>query len=231
MLHSDLINDIKSFSKDIKINKKADWKFLSYNPAAFHLLERNPDNIDWGYFSENTGVPLNYYLKYQDKIDWKSFSRNRFYTHFNFDLSYLAQNIYAITPDNEKLFEQIGCWDELSVNPAAIYLLQKNEDKLNWDLLSQNPAAVHLLNQNPDKVNWNIACCNYAMPVKKINWEFLSSNAAAINLLGKNLNKVNWNIFPINYAAASLLEENLDKVNWKCMSVNPSAVHLLEEKY
>jgi len=39
MLSLDLINDIKSFSKDIKVNKKVSWEYLSHNSTALHLLE------------------------------------------------------------------------------------------------------------------------------------------------------------------------------------------------
>jgi len=31
-------------------------------------------------------------------------------------------------------------WDELSLNPNAIYLLEKNQDKINWDSFSSNPS-------------------------------------------------------------------------------------------
>ncbi len=27
-------------------------------------------------------------------------------------------------------------------------------DKIDWKWLSMNPAAIHLLEQNPDKINW-----------------------------------------------------------------------------
>ena len=42
----------------------------------------------------------------------------------------------------------------LSRNPAAIHLLEANQDKINWNWLSSNPAAIHLLASNPDKIDW-----------------------------------------------------------------------------
>jgi hypothetical protein len=75
----------------------------------------------------------------------------------------------------EKLY-----WKSLSVNPAAIHLLEQNPDKINWEWLSANPAAIHLiskaLEQNPDK----------------IDWDWLSKNPAAIHLLEQNQDKIYW---------------------------------------
>jgi hypothetical protein len=45
-------------------------------------------------------------------------------------------------------------WQTLSGNPAAIYLLEENIDKINWTTLSFNTAAIHLLKDNLDKVDW-----------------------------------------------------------------------------
>ena len=39
-------------------------------------------------------------------------------------------------------------WDWLSLNPAAIYLLEKHIDKIFWYFLSHNPAAIHLIEKN-----------------------------------------------------------------------------------
>ena len=46
-------------------------------------------------------------------------------------------------------------WRELSKNPNAIHLLEKNQDKIDWINLSLNPNAIHLLEKNMDKINWN----------------------------------------------------------------------------
>ena len=34
-------------------------------------------------------------------------------------------------------------WQQLSKNPNAIHLLEKNMDKINWWKLSTNPNAIH----------------------------------------------------------------------------------------
>jgi hypothetical protein len=45
-------------------------------------------------------------------------------------------------------------WWQLSRNPNAIPILEKNLDKVNWWYLSKNPNAIHMLEKNLDKVNW-----------------------------------------------------------------------------
>ena len=67
-------------------------------------------------------------------------------------------------------------WNGLSENPAAIHLLEANQNKIDWGWLSQNPSAIHLLEANPDKINW------YS----------LSKNPAAIHLLQANPDKIYW---------------------------------------
>jgi hypothetical protein len=94
----------------------------------------------------------------------------------------------------------------LSLNPAAIHLLEKNLNKIiNRKYLSSNPAAIHILEKNPDK----------------IYWDMLSKNPAAIHLLEKNPYKIYWGMLSLNPAAIHLLEKNLGKINWSCLSLNP----------
>ena len=54
-------------------------------------------------------------------------------------------------------------WGYLSLNPAAIHLLEKNPEKIGWKWLSENPAAIHLLESEianaelenrPEKICW-----------------------------------------------------------------------------
>jgi hypothetical protein len=47
-------------------------------------------------------------------------------------------------------------WSQLSSNPNAIHLLEKNLDKVDWSQLSSNRNAIHLLEKNLDKVVWKI---------------------------------------------------------------------------
>ena len=54
-------------------------------------------------------------------------------------------------------------WEMLSLNPAAIHILEQNPDKIDWDWLSINPAAIHLLEQNQDKNYWRMLAQNPAI--------------------------------------------------------------------
>jgi hypothetical protein len=83
-------------------------------------------------------------------------------------------------------------------------LLKANQDKINWSYLSLNPAAIHLLEkmleENPDKIRWEKLSGNpnpaaikilEAKP-EKIEWCYLSGNPAAIRLLKTNPDKINY---------------------------------------
>ena len=48
---------------------------LSYNPNAIHLLEQNPDEIDWDNLSSNPNA-IHLLEQNQDKINWGMLSRN-----------------------------------------------------------------------------------------------------------------------------------------------------------
>ncbi len=86
---------------------------------------------------------------------------------------------YLYTPPSKLLdWVDIGRleWLELSINPAAIHLLEANLDKADWSWLSWNTAAIHILEANLDKVDW----------------ASLSRNPAAIHILEANLDKIVW---------------------------------------
>ena len=96
----------------------------------------------------------------------------------------------------EILYEYDSFWDGLSSNPKAIYLLEKNLDKIDWSLLSRNPNGISLLQQN----------------LHRVNWKDLSSNPNAIDLLEQNPDKIDWDMLSKNKNAISLLEQNPDKI-------------------
>ena len=59
----------------------------------------------------------------------------------------------------------------LSRNPAAIRLLEKNQEKIYWHYLSANPAveAIQLLKLNRDKINWKYLSENPAIFEKDLS--------------------------------------------------------------
>ena len=84
-------------------------------------------------------------------------------------------------------------WNELSANPNAIHIIEKNLDKIGWRRLSLNPNAIPILEKNLDKIDWRI----------------LSENPNAIHILENNLDKVDFiclcinpnimDLFPLDY--------------------------------
>jgi hypothetical protein len=107
---------------------------LSENPNAIHLLEANPDNIEWALLSSNPGaIPL--LEANPDKIDWLVLSGN--------------PNAIPLLEANQDKIK----WVTLSSNPNAIHLLEKNPKKIYWPSLSENPNAIHLIEQNLGKLD------------------------------------------------------------------------------
>ena len=54
---------------------KIDWSWLSKNPNAIHLLEQNPDKIDWCNLSQNPNA-IHLLEQNPDKINWFCLSYN-----------------------------------------------------------------------------------------------------------------------------------------------------------
>ena len=54
-------------------------------------------------------------------------------------------------------------WENLCLNPNAIYLLKNNQDNINWKFLSKNPNAIDLLKENQDKIDWFVLSSNPAI--------------------------------------------------------------------
>ena len=108
------------------------------------------------------------------------------------------------------------------MNPNAIPLLNENFDKIDWDQLSMNPNAFSLLekDENFDKIKWNkidwaqLSFNPEAIPLlqkfHKINWKYLSGNPNAIFLLEKEI-----------------LEKN-HKIDWYYLSINPNSWKLID---
>ena len=163
------------------------------HPYTIHILETNPDKINWAILSGNPNA-INLLKTNLDKIDWWVLSHN-------------ANAIHLLESNPDKID-----WNSLCSNPNAIHILEDNLDKINWGVLSRNPNAIHLLEANPDKINWNSLCSNpnaihllEANP-DKINWGVLSRNPNAIHIIENNLDKIVWydissnpNIFTYDY--------------------------------
>ena len=73
---------------------KIDWEELSGNPAAIHLLERNPDKIDWNRLSQNPAA-IHLLERNPDKIDWWLLCKNPSIFKLKTDIK-LKQLLYQI---------------------------------------------------------------------------------------------------------------------------------------
>ena len=128
-------DDIPYNSKYARYNladdQKINWAMLSSNPNAIELLKANKDEINWGTLSMNPNPEAIKLIKKRLK-----YLRN------------LSDREYYNLSQDEHLE-----WEYLSINPAAIELLEekiKEEeekpeldnryDEISWALLSSNPA-------------------------------------------------------------------------------------------
>jgi hypothetical protein len=173
---------------------KIDWFYLSSNPNAIHFIEKNINNkcISWCKLSKNKNA-ISILERNPENICWNCLCHNP-----------NAKAINLIEKNMHKIFLLFLCF-----NPNAIYLLEKNIDKINsenhWDALSFNHNANDLLEQNIDCVNWdNISQTQKLHFLQKykeqLNYEYLSENP---------------NIFVIDYTKidkrVNIFKENLMK--------------------
>jgi hypothetical protein len=117
---------------DLNTLSQAQWKRLSANPNAIHLLEENQDKVDWKELSKNPNAIriLQYRL---DMVDPVFVCSNPNPKIIPFLEEYLDLN--RLSKDQ---------WEELSANPNAIPILQNaNFNLINWKELSANPSIFY----------------------------------------------------------------------------------------
>jgi hypothetical protein len=78
-----------------------DWKWLSSNPNAIHLLEKNLDKVDWKWLSSNPNA-IHLLEKNLDKVDWEKLSGNPNAIHLVTPL-----NHQQMRENNRKFFEEL----------------------------------------------------------------------------------------------------------------------------
>jgi hypothetical protein len=95
------------FHPEFIISHKVSWYYyLSRNPNAIHLLEKNVDKVRWDCLSGNPNA-IHILEKNLDKVNWDWLSKNPNAIHI------LEKNVDKV------------CWECLSLNPNAIHLLAK----------------------------------------------------------------------------------------------------------
>lgn len=107
---------------------QVDWKDLSKNPNATHILERHSSHIDWSELCKNPNA-IHIFRKYKHLVNWRELSKNPD------AIPFLEENLDEID------------WFHMSANPKAIHLLEKNMDKVDFTQIYYNPSpyAVKLL--------------------------------------------------------------------------------------
>jgi hypothetical protein len=101
---------------------KIDWCWLSSNPNAIHLLEQNLDKVDWKQLSGNPNA-IHILERNQDKIYWPLFSVNRGIFEYDYDflrerISVLRDELLSVTlhPD------RIADWDKKGFHISDLFV-------------------------------------------------------------------------------------------------------------
>jgi hypothetical protein len=224
--------------------------YLSENPAAMHLLLKQPERINWELFSLNPHFKAMEIIEkiILENMEIKSRLINRVDRGNLLDKNNRPHNIYwnlLAMNSNPKAIELIEKYHNyffnnsleetlsaLSKNPNAAYLLKKYPEKIDWSMIvyNTNPDAIRIIEQNLDKISSFVYLSDNEIALHIIeknldkihDWIFLSKNKKAMHILEKNLDKVNWKTFSENEAAIDILLKNLDKVCYNRLSKNPA---------
>lgn len=122
---------------------------LCSNPAAIHLLEANPDWINWRRLCSNPAA-VDLIKAHPDEWDWPGLSKNP---------AFLSELV------KEEHFHKID-WMNLTQNPAAVPFIRKHlnmVDEWGWMNLSQHPAAIPLLLEHPERIYYDFLSANPAL--------------------------------------------------------------------
>jgi hypothetical protein len=176
------------------------WRKLSLNPRAVHLLRAFPNHVSWYHLGLNPCA---------EAIDWLAERPEEDWTCLSFNTHPRAMEVLRQHPDRI-------AWPHLSANPAAIDILVENMDRINWNRLNRNtnPRAIELLAKNPARIEWHA----------------LSHNRAAVAYLEQNLEHVRWDQLSQNPFAEPLLRQHPERIVDYMLTVNLSAVELQLER-
>ena len=144
--------------------KRVNWKLLSCNPNAIHILEKNQDKIEWVYLSSNVNA-IELLEKNKDKICFETFVMNENPKIINILKQFPEKfkNFYHNLVKNKNpeiveffiknKFYTYNSNNYLSQNPHAFNFLSKHPELINWNGLSINPNAIDFLEQNQHNIN------------------------------------------------------------------------------
>jgi hypothetical protein len=116
-------------------------------------------------------------------------------------------------------YSQIN-WSNLSSNPSAIWILNKNVDLIDWYRLSSNPNAVELLIRHSENINWEEFCSNESPDIIS----FLEKNEDILCSNKRYLNELIYNDY-----SSHILEKYIDQVSFYSLSALEYAVPILQK--
>jgi len=201
------------------------------------------EKLNWDMLSSNYGA-IDLLKENPDKICFNQLMVNENavkYIEKNMDnLNRCMLDLLSMNPSAIFLLEKYGIqWAWLAMNPAAVHIIEKNMDivdrKNDWWLLNENPAGIPILLKNQSKIEWRFFSRNpSAIPyieknLDKVVWKGLSKNPNAVHILEKHPEKINWVTVSSNPNAINIISQNLDKINWQLLCSNPGAIEILEK--
>ena len=142
------MDEIEDYA-ELDNNEKIDWRILSANPKAIHIL-----NKKWKIEKHLMKDDIEKYNRLKELemiVSWDLLSLNKelkaiklIEEKIKLEEELLSEDEYNRLNENEKIN-----WNNLSYNPNAIKILslQKNYKKINWKNLSKNPKAIELIKQ------------------------------------------------------------------------------------
>jgi hypothetical protein len=210
---------------------KIDWYDVSRYGRFTELYRKHPHQVSWSMICE-TCKDMDFLEEHLSYIDWVTICKNK-----------------DVVPFLEKHLDKIKI-DHLShnPNPQAIQLMMKhvywvNElHTLNWYNLSRQPDAIPLLERNLDRVRWDQSHASPKMlpflrkHPEHIEWYILSCFPHSMKFVEESVKKnlgilphLNWRHLSSRPEAISILEQHPEYIEWGTLAKNEAAIHLIEE--
>jgi len=135
---------------------------------------------------------------------------------------------------SKKSFNSENKIDKIKEKYKNIYLLYWIDiNKLNWDNLSENPNAINLLNKNFDKINWNRLSKNINPKIKNLLEKRIEYEKELSDEEYKKLsNKIDWYSLLLNPNIENfkkLLRFNKIENKWDVISKNSNAINFIKD--
>lgn len=220
----------------------------SMNPNAIPFLEKNFDFIDWIHLAANpNGIHLiekNFQYIMTEVLEKTDIKKKNFITH--------EQYHYGFNWIQKRFLESQTCpkrsfWTLLSLNPNAIFFLEKHVEHIHWNALMYNKNCLIIFEKYPEKINWRVTNVDsnyiilhekFGSKISTIFWDRVSEDyikkhwegfiTEVFSLEDQEKERLFWAQLSKNPNAISILRQNVDKINWAALSQNPNAISLLE---